>query len=227
MDSPEADRLAWSLFRVPATKAKLAAWFKAHAAGVAPDAHLAAIWQHTSNVMVLMSLANRFADRAALTAVACWGARQLLEHVAAGELRPRAALDVAEAWLAQRATLADVERAGRASLAAAQEAGRIDLDAPAVHACGAAGYAALTALGPTFDDDGNRAETGGNCGASFEYATIQVALRRLAATHPDASDPERDAHVREAKVRAMGPFADRIRGGIAAPTVAQLVERGR
>ena len=108
-----------------------------HWAESQPSAETA--WRQCPRGDWLLWIAARIGiDRKLLARAACACARTALPHVAAGEERPRIAIEMAEAWARGEATLEDVHRRARGALAAWQTADAAYAAAAAVFAADAA-----------------------------------------------------------------------------------------
>jgi hypothetical protein len=79
-------------------------------------------WAECPRADWMLWIAAKSVDRKRLVWVACQCARLALRHVPAGELRPLAAIETAEAWTRGEATIEQVRSAYAADAAAANAA---------------------------------------------------------------------------------------------------------
>jgi hypothetical protein len=114
---------------------------------------LRACWDESPRGDWLLWLAGRLEiDRPTLVLAACACARTALRYVPAGDDRPRAAIETAEAWCRGEATLDQAQEAGAraaagATWAAAEAAEAAEAGAAAARAAWAAAEAAWAAAG--------------------------------------------------------------------------------
>jgi hypothetical protein len=114
-------------------------WLEALAEGTTPQQ----AWDVCERGDWLLWLLHvRNVDRRALVLCACEIARQALNHVLVGEVRPLRAIEMAEAWARGEATIQNVRAAAAAAADAAYEAADISSVAAHVYSIYAGGAAA-------------------------------------------------------------------------------------